>query len=82
MAYDSFCKFIGYIKNITRKYKDTQDSGCLELLEECLTYCGYSREEIERVLRIKSKDRWKIFLNLIDVTRVFVDFALNKENMN
>ena len=23
-----------------------------KIIEECLTYCGYSREEIERVLRI------------------------------
>ena len=52
MAYDSFCKFIGYIKNITRKYENTQSSRHLELLDECLTYCGYSRKEIERVLRI------------------------------
>ena len=52
MAYNSFCKFIGYIKNITRKYENTQSSRHLELLDECLTYCGYSRKEIERVLRI------------------------------
>ena len=52
MAYNSFCKFIGYIKNITRKYENTQSSRHLELLDECLTYCGYSRKEIERVQRI------------------------------
>ena len=52
MAYDSFCKFIGYIKNITRKYENTQSSRHSELLDECLTYCGYSRKEIERVQRI------------------------------
>ena len=57
MAYNSFCKFIGYIKNITRKYENTQSSRHLELLEECLSYCGYSREEIERMQSVISNNQ-------------------------
>ena len=59
MAYDSFCKFIGYIKKITRKYEDTQSSGRSEVhvVQKCLTYCGYSREEIERMQSVISNNQ-------------------------
>ena len=52
---------ISYLKDTTRRYdcEDTQSSGRSEVhvLEECLTYCGYSREEIERMQSVISNNQ-------------------------
>ena len=52
---------ISYLKDSTRRYdcEDTQSSGHSEVhvLGECLTYCGYSREEIERMQSVISNNQ-------------------------